>query len=460
MTTTGDVERRLLDLCDDIVARAKTAGGSGCEVYAERVTQTSANVEQNELKGASFAEHEAVGIRVLVHSANGAGDRTGFAYVNHLGDASIDDAIADALAIAKASPGDHANGLVSPLPGKVVRGLWDDEIAALQPDDVVDSTVRLLDGARRKDKRVSVDNASFAATTGVNAVVSSAGIRAASSEASATWGLFGMAVDGDEVGSFDHVFDAARTMHAADVDGAAKLYAERVLALLDPREGKSYKGKVLFSNEAFEEIFLEALFESIDGDTVHKGKSRLKDKLGKKVAAKGFTLVDNGTIPGGLGSASFDREGLPHRRTVIVGDGTLHTFLYDGKAARRASQRPTGHAQGSARSLPGIGTTNVTLAPGQASDEDLFRELGDGLYVGRFSGNVDSVSGDFSGVAKGSFLVERGKKTVPVKETLIAGNVFTGLERMVAWGSTLHRNMATLSPHVLVDGIDVTAGAE
>lgn len=457
MTTTGDVERRLLDLCDDIVNRARFAGADASEAYAERATLTSASVEQNELKGASFAEHEAVGIRVFVNSPDGT--RSGFSYVNHLGDDSIDDAIADAIAIAKASPGDAANGLVTPLPGKVVKGLWDDGIAALQPDDIVDGTVKLLDLARAVDKRVSVDNASFSATTGVNAIVSSAGVRAASSEAAATWGLFGMAVDGDEVGSFDHVFDAARTRAEVDVPKSARDYAQRVLSLLDPVDGRTYKGRVLFSSEAFEEIFLEALFESIDGDTVHKGKSRLKDKLGKRIAVPGFTLVDDGTIPGALGSASFDREGLPHRRTVVIGDGKLHTFFYDGKAARRANRRPTGHAQGSARSLPGIGTTNIKVGAGTATDDELLRELGDGLYVGRFSGNVDAVSGDFSGVAKGSFLVERGKKTAPVKETLIAGNIFTGFEKIVAWGRTLHKNMATQCPHVLIDAIDVTAGA-
>lgn len=456
MTTTGDVERRLLALCDDVVGRALTRGASSCEAYAEHATQTSASVEQNELKGASSAEHEALGIRVFVPSPEG--DRSGFAYVNHLGDKSIDDAIDDAIAIARASPGDRANGLVEPRPGKVVRGLWDDQIAALGPDDVVALADRLLERARARDKRVSVDNASFSATTGVNAIVSSAGVRAASNEAAATWGLFGMAVDGDEVGSFDHVFDAARTLAEVDIDGVADRYAERVLSLLSPREGRSYKGKVLFSSEAFEEIFLDALFEAIDGDTVLKGKSRLKDKLGKRVASPGFLLVDDGTVPGGVGSAAFDREGLPHRRTVIVGDGMLHAFLYDGKAARRAGRQPTGHAQGSARSIPGIGTTNVRVAGGQAADEELFKELKDGLYVGRFSGNVDAVSGDFSGVAKGSFLVEKGRKTTPVKETLIAGNVFDCLERLVAWGMHPHKNMATLCPHVLVDRVDVTAG--
>lgn len=456
MTTTDDVEQRLLALCEDVVARARARGATGCEAYAEHATQTSASVEQNELKGASSAEHEALGIRVFSSSPEGA--RSGFAYVNRLGAESIDDALTDALAIARASPGDEANGLVEPRPARLVPGLWDPAIAALRPDEIVARAAYLLDTARGADPRVSVDNASFDTTTAVNAIVSSTGVRAASREVAATWGLFGMAVDGDEVGSFDHIYDAARSLEDVHLDEVARRYAERVLSLLRPRAGRTYKGKVLFSPEAFEEIFLGAIFEAIDGDTVFKGKSRLKDRLGKRIAAKNFLLVDDGTVPGALGSASFDREGVPHRRTVIIGDGVLHAFLYDGKAARRAGRASTGHAQGSARSMPGIGTTNVRVGGGEATDDELFHELRDGLYVGRFSGDVDSVSGDFSGVAKGSFLVRRGKKTVPVKETLIAGNVFDCLERMLAWGKQPHKNMATLCPLVLVDGVDVTAG--
>ena len=449
MTSAG---QHLLDLCDDVLARAERAGATACEAFAEYVKQTSASVEQNELKGASSAEHEAVGIRLFV------GDRMGFAYVNRFDDESLDEAIADAVAIARASPGDPATGLLDPQPGKVVKGLWDDAIANLPPDEVVRRTAALLDEARGVDARVSVDNASFSATLGHSAVVSTRGVRAAASETAASWGLFGMAVDGDEVGSFDMWSEGARQLKDARTDEGARRFGETVMSLLKPREGKSYKGKVLFSHDAFGEIFLDTLFDAMDGDAVHKGKSRLKGKLGKRVASPDFLVVDDGARHGGLASGAFDREGMPHRRAVLVGDGVLHSFLYDGKAARRAGARPTGHAEGSARSLPSIGTTNVEVGGGSASDEELLRELKDGLWVGRFSGNVDEVSGDFSGVAKGSFLVEKGKRTAPVKETLIAGNVFDMLQRVLAVGRERHRVMATLCPWVLVDGVDVTAG--
>jgi len=143
-----------------------------------------------------------------------------------------------------------------------------------------------------------------------------------------------------------------------------------------------------------------------------------------------------------------------------VGDGGLHRFLYDVRAARRAGTLPTGHAQGSARSMPSIGTTNLHLAAGTLSDAELLSGVGTGLHVTRFSGNVDDVSGDFSGVAKGSFLVRRGKQLGPVKETLVAGNVFDLLPHILGMGQTLHKNMATTSPAVLIDGVTVTIGAD
>jgi PmbA protein len=426
------------------------------------VTATSVSLEQNELKGASVAEHEAFGIRVFVGAPGQR--RMGFSYVNRKDGASLDEAIDDALAIARASSPDEANELVDPLPVRPIGGLYDPRIAALTTTDAVRLAQQLLEAARNKDKRVSVDSGTVSASHGETAIATTRGIRAVDVDAGVTWGLFGMAVDpkakgGTQVGSFDHVYDAARSFDDVNVDVAGARFAKQVLALLQPRKGPSaLSGPALFSPDAFEEIFLAALISAIDGDTVLKGKSRLATKLGERIASTGFSVVDDGTLPGGLGSASFDREGLPHRRTVLVGDGILHHFLYDGKTAKRAKKRPTGHAQGAARSIPGIGTTNITVGPGDRSDDELLKELGDGLLIGRFSGNVDEVSGDFSGVAKGSFLVKNGKKTAAVQETMIAGNVYELFTKLIARGETLHRNMTTECPYVLVDGVTVTAG--
>jgi PmbA protein len=450
-------EQETLDVCETVMRRAQKKGAAQVEVWGEHAVSTNASLEQNEVKGAATAEHAAFGIRVIVGA--GADARVGFCYVNRKDSASLDEAIDDALAIARAAGPDLGNDLVEPRPVRAIGGLFDRRVVALSADDAVGLAARMLHAARDVDSRVSIDSGYVAVAHGTVAIATSKGIRLADTDSSVMWGLFGMAVDGDDVGSFENVSEAVRDFAAIDVEKSGREFAQRARALLRPRAGRSFVGPAIFAPEAFDEIFLSALSASVDGDAVRKGKSRLKDRLGTRIAARGFTLVDDGTLPGGNGSAPFDREGLPHRRTVLVGDGVLHHFVYDGRTAKRAGRPPTGHAQGSARSLPGIGLTNVRLAPGTLSDDALLGALGQGLVVGRFSGNVDEVSGDFSGVAKASFAVKNGRKTHPVQETLIAGNVFELLPRVVERGSTLHRLVAVDCPAVLVDGLKVTAGA-
>jgi len=445
---TGDDLRALAGrLVDD----ARTRGATDVEVFAEHATQTAISIEQNDIKGASIDEHRAVGVRVLI------GDREGFAYTNRDDDRSLAAAIDDALAIARASDGDSAHGLVEARPGRTLEGLVDPALLTLGADACVERAAAMLARAREVDGRVSVEG-SFSVTVARTAVCSSRGVSASGKEAVATYGLHGMALDGEEVGSFDHVYEGRRRLVDVDPLALGARFAERAVALLRPVDGRSYKGKVVFSPEAFEEIFLDGVLSSVDGDNVHKGRSRFVGRLGEPIASKGFTLVDDGTIPLAFGSGAHDREGLPHERTVIVDDGVLRAFLYDGKSARRAGARATGHASGSARATPHIGTTNVLVSAGADEEEALLAAVGDGLFVGRFAGNVDAVSGDFSGVAKASFLIEGGKRTRPVKETLIAGNVFDLLKRIEGMGRVQHVNLSTFAPWVLVDGVDVTAG--
>ncbi len=444
----------LLDVCDVLVRRAQKRGASQVEIYGERVTALSSTLEQGALKGAQSAEHEAFGVRVFI------GDRIGFASVNRRDPKALDEAIDDALAIARAADGDAGNDLGDPSPLRPIGGLDDASLRDCGVDLAVELAVKMLAASKREDKRASVDSGSVGLSFGETAIANSRGLRVSDCDSAVQWGLFGMAIDGKEVSSFDHAYDAVRFLKDVDVDVTGRLFAQRAIRLLRPKTGTAYTGPVIFSAEAFEEIFLATVLGAVDGDTVTKGRSRLAEQRGETIASAGLTIVDDGTLPGAIGSATFDREGRGHRRTVIVGDGVLHRFLYDVKSSKRAGTQPTGHAQGSARSLPSIGTTNLIVAPGALTEAQLFAALGDGLFVNRFSGSVDEVSGDFSGVAKGSFTVKGGKRRGPVKETLIAGNVFDLLNKIMALGSVQHRNVSTWCPDVLVDGVVVTVGAD
>ena len=459
MPSTSDTDildvAALTDVCDRVLAHAKAFGATAAEAYAEAARQTNASLEQNDVKGAQIEEHRAVGIRVF------KGNREGYAYINRLDDDALSFAVKDALAIAEASDEDPAAGILAGEDaGAVVDidGLWDEGLANLDATTAIDEACKMLRAALDKSDLVSIDSGSLGATAYAAALVSTEGVRRTARETSMSYGLFGMAVDGEDVGSFDYVYDWARNVGDIQTAKLGDDFGRRILAVLNPVAGKSYHGKVVFSADAFEEVFLSAILGAVDGDEVFKKRSRFADKLGASVASTQLRVTDDGTLVGGLTSAPFDREGAAHRRTPLVDNGVLQTFLYDSKSARRAGAKVTGHASGSARSQPGIGTTNVTVDVGTTPEREMLLAADGGLFVGRFSGSLDPISGDFSGVAKNSFLIEDGVLGRPVRETLIAGNAFDLLNKIVALGDTSHRLMSTQAPWALVDAVDVTAG--
>lgn len=451
----------LLNFCTDVLDAAKRAGADHAEIYAEHMGTTDVTIEQNALKGASVGEHTTLGLRLYIARPTGngsVGHSMGFASVNRFDEETVGTAIEDAIAIARASQPDESMLPASPRPFHAVNDLWDPAIVEMNSDDVVRYAAALLDAARADDGRISVDTGGFATSFGHTAIATSTGIYAMQSDAAAHASLFGMAIDGEDVSSFDYISERLLRRDQIDVAAFGKRFSSRLLPLLGAQDGISYKGLVLFAPEAFEEIFLDVLLSSVDGSRVYKGKSKLKDKHNQHVANPLFSLRDDGTLHGAVGSSLFDREGLPHSPIDIVENGVLKNFLFDSKSARRMNTQSTGHASGGASSLPSVGTTNLRAAVGTSSESSLLAALGRGIYVGRFSGNVDAVSGEFSGVAKCSFLVENGVKQHAIQETLVAGNVFDLLPNLVGVGDTLHHNDATALPWMLVDGVTVTAG--
>jgi len=135
-------------------------------------------------------------------------------------------------------------------------------------------------------------------------------------------------------------------------------------------------------------------------------------------------------------------------------------LLYNGYTAHTDGVESTGHAAGGPRQAPGIAPAALHVDPGAGGDrEALAAQIGQGLWVGRFSGTVEPTSGDFSGVAKSARLIRDGARAGAVGETLISGNVFEGLERLVAMSDRAERVHGGASvPWAIVDGVSVTGG--
>src|SRR5581483_4066388 len=169
------------------------------------------------------------------------------------------------------------------------------------------------------------------------------------------------------------------------------------------------------------------------------------DRLGSRIAAPGVTIVDDGRIAGALGSRPFDGEGLPTRRTTLVGDGVLESYLLDTYSARKLGLASTHHA---ARDGSGVtvGTTNLMLLPGTATPEELIGSVDEGFYVTELIGfGVNGVTGDYSRGAAGMW-IEKGRLAYPVEEVTVAGNLLGMLEAIDGVANDLRLRDRTVSP--------------
>jgi PmbA protein len=275
--------------------------------------------------------------------------------------------------------------------------------------------------------------------------------------------LFGMAVDGDRVGSFDVEQVDVCTLEelTRGLDELAPRFVSKVVATLGAGKGETFRGTLLLSREAVAEFLLPMLSASLSARAVRTGRSRFADRLHERVCSEAFGVCDDGTLPGRPGSASFDREGLPHRSLPLIEAGVLRSFLFNSREARAARRESgsTGHASGGSTEPPGLGPTNLIVAAGGLSEEALIGEVEHGILLSRFAGNTDPVSGDFSGVAKGSRLLQRGATPRVIQETLVSGNIYELLEAVSGVGREREWIDGTvLTPMIRLEGISVTAG--
>jgi PmbA protein len=449
-------EQELLVRCDRLVERSLALGADEAEACAAHWRSITVRFEKGDLKLAQVDRGTTLGLRVF------RGGRLGFSSTNQAGDRALESCASDALALAKLAPSDPHNVLPeSRALGKRLV-LLDPAVADLPIERAVEIGHAFVERSRARDARLSIDSAGVDATSVARAIATSRGARASESDAQVSLNVFGMAIDGEDVGGFHYTGDSVRRLADLEAagDACAREFADVALGNLGAKPAASYSGPVLFAPDAFLELFLAPLVSAASAIAVQRGRSALAGRLGEVIAASLLDIHDDPTDRGLAGASAFDREGEPCGRFAIVEHGVLASFLYNAYAAAVEGRASTGHARGSPRALPGLGPHALAVAPGRGGTRvDLERALGRGLYVQRFSGTVDPASGDFSGVAKSARWIEGGLVTTPVRETLIAGNLFALLPRVAALSSIAERCSGEARvPYALVDGVTVTAG--
>ncbi len=404
------------------------------DLYFQYGRAESWSLEEGIVKSGSFSIDQGVGVRAV------SGEKTAFAYSDDISLGALENAALATRAIARQG----GTQSVPMLAGKAGAQLYlaHDPIASLSAADKVALLERLERHARALDPRVTQVMASLAGEYEVVMVARSDGVMNADIRPLVRLSLQvivesngrreqGAAGGG---GRFDYAYfsDELLQKYAAEA-------VHQAVINLDARPAPAGNMTVVLGPGWPGILLHEAVGHGLEGDFNRKGSSAFSGRVGERVAAKGVTVVDDGTIANRRGSLQMDDEGNPTQRTVLIEDGILKGYLQDSMNARLMKVAVTGNARReSFAHLPIPRMTNTMMQNGSHDPKEIIASVKHGLYAANFGGGqVDITSGKFVFSTTEAYLIEDGKITYPVKGATLIGNGPEALTRISMIGNDL-----------------------
>ena len=437
-----------LQLCQKIVDQGLGLGVDEIEVFYYKKKKIEVMIEKNDMQIPKGDNYEGIGIRVFKDG------KKGFTATNLLDADSLNDSLRGALAIAEMSPKSPFNKLPEPKRVNTLTGLIDPNGFSLTIDKAVKTAGSLMD-ILLTDSRITIDSANLTGALSTRAIANSKGLKLREDLTNYNSMIFGFAKDGDNISSFDLEYTCDSVFEKLKIREFAEKLKEKLLKSLGAATIPSFKGHIVLSPLAVASIIIGPLTRAINGREVFNGTSPLKGKKGTQIANSLLTIIDDPTLAGGPASRSFDREGTPSQRLPIIRKGRLESFIYDHQTALKAGTCSTGHAVGTSQSIS-LNCSNIIIEPGKDDLQQIIKDIKRGIVVNRFSGNTDFTSGDFSGVVKGGYYIENGEIIKPIREVMIAGNLYEILHNLTHVSSKLNGFSNCFTPHLAFGGISIT----
>ena len=446
-------ETDLKEVATDVVRRALKGGASAAECVVREGDEFSALVRLGQVETLKEAGSKAIGVRVFF------GQRAASTYSSDFSREGIDRMLNSALELAKITSEDPFGGIPPADQLGHIQGdldLYHEDVYSLPSADRIDYARRAEKSALEFDPRIkNSEGGSFDAATGHKVLANSHGFIGEFSRSYCSTAAVPIAQSDDGAMQRDYWFSVSRTLKTLDApEKVGRIAAERTLRRLGARKVKTARVPVVFDPMVSTSI-LEHIFEGINGDSVYRGASFLAGKLGEKIAGDNVTVIDDGTIPGGFGTSPFDGEGIPTRRTVVIENGVLKSYLLNTYTAKKLGLQTTGNASRGLAGTPGIGPGNYFLNPGPKSPQELIKGIKEGLYVTEFLGQgVNIVTGDYSRGASGLW-ISNGELTYPVEEITVAGNLKDLFFNIAEIASDLEFRGSVAAPTIRIEGLTV-----
>jgi PmbA protein len=435
----------LIALARRAVEAATAAGAGDAEAYAAEDSGREVRAHGGAIESLSAATQRGVGIRAWI------GKRVGYAYGTDLSEAGVSalaERAAEAARVADedefAGPPDPSSAAVRLMHADGAKGapegeleLSDPTFGEWSPDRLADLALAIESAALAADSRIAgVEQAVYADSAESVALVSSLGIEGEYSSSSC-YGYVQALAEGEDGRETGLGFDLGRGPAALDPAAIGREGAQRAAAMVGAGKPGSRTCPVVL-DPTVAAGFVALIGRGLAASAVQRGRSPFAERLGEEVATPVLALHDDGLDPEGFASAPFDAEGVPRRRTALIGDGGLHTYLYDTYTANRGDAASTGNASRSGyRSQPSASASNLIVAAGELSFAGLLGEAGDGVLVTDVAGlhsGVNPVTGVFSVGASG-FRIHDGEPAEPLREFTIAGDLVSMLRAVRAVGA-------------------------
>jgi PmbA protein len=451
MAATRDTESQALSFLTDLVAKARKAGADAADAVAVEGVSLSVSQRLGAREDLQRSESRDLGLRVFV------GRKSAIVSATDRSPQAIAELVERAVAMARLAPEDPHAGLADPA-------LLASSLPDLDLYDTAEPDAERLYGKAAEAEDVAravtgITNSEGADASWGRSTVALATSHGYAGSYSGSRHSVSVSVIAGEGTAMERDYDFTSARHESDLDEPAKLgrnAAEKVLKRLNPRRMASGQFPIVFDPRVSNGL-LGHLAGAVNGQSVARKTSFLRDARGTPVFAPGVSVIDDPHRKRGQASRPVDGEGVATRPLTLIDNGVLTGWILDTASAHQLGLTTTGHASRGTSGPPGPSTSNLYMQAGKLSPKELMADIASGFYVTELIGfGVNGVTGDYSRGAAG-FWIEKGEIVFPVNEITIAGNL-KDMFRQLTPANDLVFRYGTNAPTVRIEGMTV-AGA-
>ena len=413
---------------EKILKEALKEGGEFADLFFERTHSVVIICEEDRIEKVISGSDNGVGLRILL------GGRTIYGFTNEMSEEALFD-LARRISLAvkedvEAKVIDFVDRRGPALPSPPISTLpfptkkHSQEVPVLEKVSVVK---RGNDLAWRLDRRVRQVKVLYRDFSQVLSIANSEGVLVEGERVGTVFSVQVVSAKGDIIQTGYEPVGGTMGFELFDLqppEKVAEVAAKRSLLMLSARKAPMGRMTVVLSSEAGGTMIHEAIGHGLEADLAQQGLSVYSKKIGEKVASPLITVVDDPTLPQKRGSYLFDDEGVPSRRTLLVEEGILKSYLYDQLTALKDGVESTGNGRReSYQHKPIPRMSNTMILPGKMKPEEIIRSVEKGLLVKKMGGGqVNTVNGDFVFEVSEGYLIEKGSVSEPVRGAILIGN--------------------------------------